>query len=243
MGIAVRDGAGVGERATTTLTRTVSRNLTPFTRENSVEDPLLEDSQMYIGENFVVKHGNPFNLRRKVRSRTHSGVVFTELKQLKPVSKMSLSTGAKRMFTCPNAGGSSEKSEILSFELLQRCFGADLQKTEMEVRYHPEGGSMTDYTCTMFSTSLGVSVTRAMKYHGDYTVEDAAKLLNKKLNGVLRASKNTMEKWSKQILHVWVTSLAVSVLIAEAYNQLPKNLKSNTVVLVTVTENNEVFTN
>jgi len=82
-----------------------------------------------------------------------------------------------------------------------------------------------------------------MKYHGDYTVEDAAKLLNKKLNGVLRASKNTMEKWSKQILHVWVTSLAVSVLIAEAYNQLPENLKSNTVVLVTVTENNEVFTN
>ena len=136
MGIAARDGKTV----TTTFSRTLSRNRA-LARENSVEDPLLENAQMYIGENFVVKHGNTFNLRRKVRSQTKSGVVFTELRQLKPVSMMSLSAGAKRMFTCPNAGGSSEKSEILSFELLQRCFGAELQKTEMEVGYHvPRGG-------------------------------------------------------------------------------------------------------
>lgn len=241
MGIAVRNGDG--NNTTTTSARTLSRNQTLFTRENSIEDPLLEHAQTYVGENFVVRHGNPFNLRRKVCSKTNSGVVFTEFKQLKPVSKMSLSTGAKRMFTCQNAGGSSEKSQILSFELLQRCFGADLQKTEMEVQYFPEGGPITDYTCTMFSTKLGVSVTRAMNYHGDFTVEDAGKLLNKKLRGVITSTRNTMEKWSKQILHVWATSLAESVLIAEAYYQLPRNLKSNTVVLVTVTENNEVFTN
>lgn len=238
MGIVVRNPQTV----TTTSSRTVqSRNL--YSPQNTIEDPLLEDAQMYIGENFTVKHGNTFNLRRKVCSQNHSGVVFSELRQLKPVAKMSLSKGAKRMCTCPNAGGSSEKSEILSFELLQRCFGADLQKTEMEVQYFPEGGAITDYTCEMFSTKLGVSVTRAMKYHGDFTVEDAERLLNKKLNGVLMSTKNTMERWSKQILHVWAASLAVSVVIAEAYNQIPKDLKSNTVVLVTVTENNEVFSN
>lgn len=238
MGILVR------QPVTTTSSRTVqSHNGRFYTRQNTIEDPLLEDAQIYVGENFVVKHGNPFNLRLKVCSQNHSGVVFTELRPLKPVSQMSLSNGAKRMRTCPNAGGSSEKSEVLSFELLQRCFGADLQKTEMEVQYFPEGGAITDYTCEMFSTRLGVSVTRAMKYHGDFTVEDAEKLLNKKLNGVLRSTKNTMERWSKQILHVWATSLAVSVLIAEAYNEIPKDLKSNTVVLVTVAENNEVFSN
>lgn len=238
MGIAVRNGQIV--RKTQTHNRShVSRKAS----YSSIEDPLLEDAQMYIGENFTVKHGNLFNLRRKVCTETHSGVVFTELKQLKPVSQMSLSTGAKRMSTCPNAGGSSEKSEILSFELLRRCFGADLHKTEMEVQYFPEGGSITDYTCMMFSTRVGVSVTRAMKYHGDFTVEDAQRLLNKKLTGVLKSTKNTMENWSKQILHVWATSLAASVLIAEAYNLIPKDLKSNTVVLVTVTENNEVFSN
>ena len=50
--------------------------------------------------------------------------------------------------------------------------------------YFPEGGSITDYTCRMFDTTLGVSVTRAMKFgHGDYTEDDARRLLMKKLNG------------------------------------------------------------
>ena len=55
----------------------------------------------------------------------------------------------------------------------------------MEVTYFPEGGSITDYTCEVFSTHIGVSVTRAMKYRGDYTLEDADRLLTKKLNGEL----------------------------------------------------------
>lgn len=54
----------------------------------------------------------------------------------------------------------------------------------MEVEYFPEGGSITDYVCEIFGTRLGVSVTRAMKYGGgDYTLEDACHLLNKKLRG------------------------------------------------------------
>ena len=67
--------------------------------------------------------------------------------------------------------------------MFHRCYGARLLKTEMEVGYFPEGGSITDYTCEMFGTVLGVSVTRAMKYKGDFTLEDAEKLLNKKMNG------------------------------------------------------------
>ena len=70
-----------------------------------------------------------------------------------------------------------------SFELLHRCFGARLLKTEMEVAYFPEGGSITDFTCEMFGTRLGVSVTRAMKFKGVFELEDAEKLLRKKLNG------------------------------------------------------------
>ena len=53
----------------------------------------------------------------------------------------------------------------------------------MEVSYFPEGGSITDYVCEMFDTKVGVSVTRAMKYRGDFADEDAEHLLNKKLRG------------------------------------------------------------
>ena len=56
----------------------------------------------------------------------------------------------------------------------------------MEVEYWPEGGSITDYTCTMFGTTLGVSVTRAMKYGAsNMEIEDAERLLRKKLRGEL----------------------------------------------------------
>ncbi len=41
---------------------------------------------------------------------------------------MELSAGGERMRSLPNAGGSSEISEILSYEMLRRCFGAQLVK-------------------------------------------------------------------------------------------------------------------
>jgi hypothetical protein len=54
----------------------------------------------------------------------------------------------------------------------------------MEVSYFPQGGSITDYVCEIFDTKVGVSVTRAMKYRGDFTEEDAFNLLTKKLKGI-----------------------------------------------------------
>lgn len=53
----------------------------------------------------------------------------------------------------------------------------------MEVSYFPNGGSITDYVCEIFQETIGVSVTRAMKYRGTYTFDDAYHLLNKKLRG------------------------------------------------------------
>ena len=53
----------------------------------------------------------------------------------------------------------------------------------MEVAYFPEGGSITDYVCQIDGAKVGVSVTRAMKYFGEYQDEDAYNLLNKKLKG------------------------------------------------------------
>ena len=53
----------------------------------------------------------------------------------------------------------------------------------MEMQYYPEGGSITDYSCSMFQTTLGVSVMRAMKFRGEFAIEDAERLLMKKLSG------------------------------------------------------------
>lgn len=55
---------------------------------------------------------------------------------------------------------------------------------------------------------VGISVTRAMKYHGGplaFSEDDATALLRKKLAGLLRAREGVCDAqtWTRQILHVW----------------------------------------
>ena len=57
-------------------------------------------------------------------------------------------------------------SEVLAFELLARTFGASLERTELELAY-TRGSKMTDFAIILFGGyPLGVSVTRAYKWHG-----------------------------------------------------------------------------
>lgn len=158
---------------------------------------------------------------------------------------MNLSADGTKIRDVPNAGGSSVISEVLSFEVLQKCFKAKLLKTEMEVSYFPEGGSITDYVCEIFGTKVGVSVTRAMKFRGgEFTEEDAEHLLTKKLKGVIQSSKNTLEDWNKQILHVWSVNNDVTNTLVKVFDRLPASVTSNTVVLVTTTtKSNFIYNN
>jgi len=180
-----------------------------------------------------------------MRDQTRNGYLITNFSQMKPFSKMRLTSEAKRIQHTPNAGGSSVESETLSFELLKRYLNAQLLKTEMEVAYFPEGGSITDYVVYMFESVIGVSVTRAMKYNKDlFTTEDAELLLRKKLKGVVQSTRNSMIKWNKQILHVWTDDHQNINSLLNAWLKLETELKTNTVMLVTIAENcHEIFLN
>ncbi|XP_012942785.1 AAC-rich mRNA clone AAC4 protein, partial [Aplysia californica] len=124
-----------------------------------------------------------YKLTTLVHNTNAAGIVVTNFLPVRTMKAMQLTPGGNRILTVPNAGGSSEVSEVLSFELLSRCFNAKLTRTEMEVSYFPHGGSITDYVCQMCHVTVGVSVTRAMKFYGEYTLDDALRLLNKKLKG------------------------------------------------------------
>ena len=52
--------------------------------------------------------------------------------------------------------------------------------------------------------------------------------------GVVNSTRNSLEHWSKQILHVWATNHDVARQLARAYSRMPRDLTTNTVVLVTV---------
>ncbi|RKP06718.1 hypothetical protein THASP1DRAFT_31468 [Thamnocephalis sphaerospora] len=104
-----------------------------------------------------------------------------------------LSSGARRVRDSPNAGGDSILSEVFSCEVVGRLLGAKLLLTEMEVRYFPLGGPMTDYVCEIGGLAISVSVTRAMTApRRRYTRENARRLLAKKLRGILWSTRNML---------------------------------------------------
>jgi len=146
-----------------------------------------------------------------------------------------LCSDAQRLLEHDNAGGSSRISEALSIELLNRAFGARLSKLELELRYWPSNGSITDFSVEVDGTCLGVSVTRAMGApRSEYTVEAAESLLRKKLSGVLRSTETCCDEFTKQVLHIWAPSERCAQAVERAYERLPQSLIANTVVLVTV---------
>jgi len=157
-----------------------------------------------------------------------------------------LSADAQRILDCPNAGGNSEKSEAMSFELLHLCFGAKLVKTEMNIEYEWSISKRTDYSALVYGQRIGVSVTRGYKHRGEFDATDAQKLLQKKLNGVNLSTRDVIETdaWTKQMLHIWASTAEMAEVLVAEYHKLPEDLRGNTVVLITVVENAPwIFTN
>jgi hypothetical protein len=128
---------------------------------------------------------------------------------IRPFNDFSISCGAQKVFLEPNAGGNSVNSEAMSFEVLHRLYGARLVKTEMAIEYWHPNWKKTDYSVVLYGRRIGVSVTRAMKYRGVFTPEDARWLLYKKLNGVNISTVGVVreDRWEKQILHLWCVLL------------------------------------
>ncbi|EFA78584.1 hypothetical protein PPL_09236 [Heterostelium album PN500] len=157
-----------------------------------------------------------------------------------------LSAGGRRILDTPNAGGNSVWSEVLSYEVLHECFGAQLKKTETEIEYAP-GSKITDYSVDFNGHHIGVSVVRIInffdlmgkKYKAVFTPEYAKQLLYKKLFGVLASTEAVYDKWEKQILYIWTTSSHAADIIVEEYWKVPKKLRSNTLVYVTHATNSE----
>jgi len=154
-----------------------------------------------------------------------------------------LGHGGQRIFDSPNAGGNSVWSEALSFDVLEMLFGAKLKLTEMEIEYFPMGGKITDYSVSLFATTIGVSVTRALKFKGHFCEEDGMVLLGKKLYGIQESSRLVIDsqRWKKQILHVWAENQHVADTLKNVWLKMDAALTGNTVVVITVTEHNAQF--
>ncbi|KAF9292343.1 hypothetical protein BGZ68_007358 [Mortierella alpina] len=182
------------------------------------------------------------------RSRPACVIINTSISRGTQFDDMDWSPDAIRMLTTPNAGGSSLLSEVLSLEMLSRCLGARLAKTEMEIDYLCVSQPITDYSITLPNLSprlhVGVSVTRAFGFNCAYRRAECRQLLWKKLSGILASSRNLVnERFFKQILHVWVPNGKVARTVQATYKSLPTEVTRNTVVIISVVNAPWVFSN
>lgn len=145
------------------------------------------------------------------------------------------------MLDTPNAGGSSDNSEALSFEILHHLFQAEFLKTEMQIIYADVGWSKTDYLIKIREHKLGVSVTRAVGHPNpeDFTEKMAFDLLTKKLFGVFTSSIGVTDedKWERQILHIWAQTEKTALNLRHAYQCIHPLLRGDTIVICTVSGN------
>lgn len=156
------------------------------------------------------------------------------------VEDIGLSDDALRILNEPNAGGCSSWSETLSYVIIETIFAphATLIHTEMALEYYWPC-RITDYSVMLWNHPVGVSVTRAMKWKSRFTRDDAARLLEKKLEGIRQSTQHIVrqQSWTRQILHVLIRRKYMLKPLRRSYRHLLVNrpeLCGNTIVLLTL---------
>lgn len=155
-----------------------------------------------------------------------------------------LSPGAQAMYAAGNLGGSSLKSEVLAYEVLYRCDGAEFLKGEGEIVYAIDG-KKTDLLVDIGGQRVGVSVVRAESFPkgAPYPVDQAYNVLFGKLDDILQSTMNVApeDNWEKQILAIMAQTPDHALAIQQAYGMVDAATKADTIVVITVTEGDDDF--
>ena len=171
-----------------------------------------------------------------------------------PGERGRLSPGAREILDKGNAGGSSLLSEVFAYEVLWRCEGATLQKTETEVLYIDPVtgeettmpmGSITDLVVEIDGERLGVSVVRALAFpfEDPYPRAEADRILRDKLEGIHESSRLVapQDAWTKQILSVIAYTPQHADQIQASYMEMSEELRADTILYVTASEGDDGF--
>ncbi len=156
-----------------------------------------------------------------------------------------LTKGGQQIWKDGNLGGSSVHSEIFAYEVLHRCESATLLKSESKILYQDKGGKKTDLLVTIDARKIGVSVTRAFHFPPTklYTEQEATKLLTKKLKDIPLSASNADPKdaWVRSILHIIAYNKQHADTVETAYQKLDNSIKSNIILMVTVTDGKDDY--
>jgi hypothetical protein len=155
-----------------------------------------------------------------------------------------LTDGGREILADGNAGGSSILSEVFAYEMLARCEGARLLKTENEIVYDVQS-KITDMIVLIDDLKIGANPTRAIGFPFDapYTVEQAVTVLEKKLGDInsSTAAVSEADRWVKQILTVFAYAEGHVAAVETAWSRIDPALRGDTIVIITVTDGEDRF--
>lgn len=162
-----------------------------------------------------------------------------------PADRGLLTADGRIIAETPNLGGSSELSEIFAFEQLAQCEGATLIAPEAHIMYIDEDGKKTDILVAIDGHTIGVSVTRAFAFPigSPYMTAQATTLLTRKLEDIQLANTNVKpaHQWEKQILSYITIDDQAAQTVVGVWNGLDAAVKADTVLLVIVTNGDDLF--
>lgn len=155
-----------------------------------------------------------------------------------------LSAGAQKIINDDGGGGSSLLSKAFAFDMLYRCEGAVLLKSEGEITYTDPTGKKTTMLVQIDGRKVGVSVTRAYSFPtpaDPYLITTAQPMLESKLQDISLSTANaaTADQWSKQILYVIAQSAGHADTILAAWDLIDVTVKGDTILIVTATEGDD----
>ncbi len=155
-----------------------------------------------------------------------------------------LTPGGRHIVSVDNAGGSSVFSEVFAYEWLARCELATLLKTETEIVYDVVG-KKADLLVEVDGRKIGVSVTRAVRFPfgQPYLLADATALLDRKLDDLQLATAqvSAADRWSKQLLVILAYDAQHAQVAMQAWNGLDAATRDDTIVIIAVTEGDDLF--
>ncbi|MCB9598125.1 MAG: hypothetical protein H6719_35760 [Sandaracinaceae bacterium] len=156
-----------------------------------------------------------------------------------------LSPGAQELLMEGTIGGSSIYSEAIAYEVLYRCEGAALLKSESEIVYMDPMGTHTDMLVDIDGHRVGVSVVRAVGFPRDapYPLSQAMTLLMRKVGDVTESSASVADedRWVKQILHVIAYAPMHADAMRMAWAMIDPAVRADTILVITVTDGEDAF--
>lgn len=216
-----------------------------------MHSPSNEELIIHIPWRIDIKPEDDFLFKKCLTEENTPGIVKIDLVETTDFRVKDLSEGAKKM--CEpgvNAGGGSEISEAVSYEIFHTQKGAELLMTEKDIENHMKNQPIIDYICKISGKMVGVSVTRAMKNSENFTENYATQFLKEKMSKIEVATdkqkdiRGLFPKWEMKILHVMAQNEVMAKMVSKAANKLLKEYRYEILVVISNAEVLEpIFTN